>query len=243
FLRGYGYMSISNKVRKKLWAKSGNRCAICKTELFSKEDAKESLNIGEECHIISSAEKGPRHKSGIHNYDTYENLVLLCRNHHIEVDTLTDTYPEELLMYMKVNHENWVTNSLEESISKESMPQPKLLTRITSGKEVLNIIAGIDGFGFDYDEGSEEDNEFIGSILQTLTDYAEIIGMDVGPFERTKIATHIGSLLKELEFKGYFLFAERCIERLKCSDNITNENWITAKLYIKKNDSPDVTLF
>lgn len=113
FLKGVnGYMSITSKVRKKLWAKSGNRCAICKVELFSKAAADETLNIGEECHIISSAEKGPRHKDGLLNYDTYENLLLLCRNHHKEIDTLIDSYPEELLMYMKGNHENWVKTRL-----------------------------------------------------------------------------------------------------------------------------------
>lgn len=31
-------MSISDKVRKELWAKSGNRCAICKAELFQSFD-------------------------------------------------------------------------------------------------------------------------------------------------------------------------------------------------------------
>lgn len=31
-------MSISDKVRKELWAKSGNRCAICKAELSQSGD-------------------------------------------------------------------------------------------------------------------------------------------------------------------------------------------------------------
>ena len=31
-------MSISDKERKELWAKSGNRCAICKAELFQSVD-------------------------------------------------------------------------------------------------------------------------------------------------------------------------------------------------------------
>ena len=55
-------MAISDKTRKKLWAKSGNRCSICKTDLFSNKEKAEDLNIGEECHIISSKPKGPRHK-------------------------------------------------------------------------------------------------------------------------------------------------------------------------------------
>ena len=48
-------MAITSKTRKELWAKSGNRCAICKKELvhqISQEDG--SFIIGDECHIISS---------------------------------------------------------------------------------------------------------------------------------------------------------------------------------------------
>ena len=37
-------MSISDKVRKDLWAKSGNRCAICRKEFFSCID-KEKISI------------------------------------------------------------------------------------------------------------------------------------------------------------------------------------------------------
>ena len=49
-------MAITSKTRKELWAKSGNRCAICKKELvhqISQEDG--SFIIGDECHIISSS--------------------------------------------------------------------------------------------------------------------------------------------------------------------------------------------
>lgn len=195
-------MPISDKVRKKLWAKSGNRCAICKAELFSKEAADETLNIGEECHIISSAENGPRHKDGLLNYDSYENLLLLCRNHHKEIDTLIDSYTEDLLMYMKSNHENWVRNTLDQSLGKEEKIQPKLLTRMTSGKELLSILFGIQGCRTDYDEAStEEESEFIGSIFQTLSDYADLSGMGIEPFEKVKIATQLSQLLNRVRLR------------------------------------------
>jgi hypothetical protein len=235
-------MSITSKVRKKLWGKSGNRCAICKTELFSKEEHDETLNIGEECHIISSAGKGPRHKSGLLNYDIYENLLLLCRNHHKEIDTLIDSYPEELLMYMKSNHENWVKKTLDQSIDKIEESEPKLLTRMASGKELLCILSSIQGLRTDYDEASnKEENEFIGSILQTVSDYADLCGMGVEPFEKVKIASSLTLLLKELEMKGYFLFAERVIGNI-VHDGVKFDNWATATIIIKKNDSPEIVM-
>lgn len=55
-------MSITDKTRKKLWAKSGNRCALCKEELVAyKEEKSDEVVIGEECHIISNRPSGPRH--------------------------------------------------------------------------------------------------------------------------------------------------------------------------------------
>ena len=75
-------MAITSKTRKELWAKSGNRCAICKKELvhqISQEDG--SFIIGDECHIISSSIDGPRYKPGIEDYDSYDNLLLLCKIH------------------------------------------------------------------------------------------------------------------------------------------------------------------
>ena len=110
-------MGISNKTRKNIWSKSANRCSICKIELFSKKTKSDEFNIGEECHIISSKINGPRHKPNIDDYDISDNLILLCRNHHKEIDELTDTYSEELLRYIKLNHENWVKNTLDNSIN------------------------------------------------------------------------------------------------------------------------------
>ncbi|MBK7336102.1 MAG: HNH endonuclease [Saprospirales bacterium] len=80
---------------------------MCKVELFSNEEGKENLNVGEECHIISSEDTGPRHKTGLADYDEYDNLILLCRNHHKEIDELTETYTEELLRYIKQNPRNF----------------------------------------------------------------------------------------------------------------------------------------
>lgn len=92
-------MAISDKTRKMLWAKSGNRCAICKAELITEQETDSNLNIGEECHIISSKPKGPRYKPNLNDYDTFDNLILLCRNHHKEIDTLIDSFRRNIKIY------------------------------------------------------------------------------------------------------------------------------------------------
>ena len=228
-------MAISDKTRKVLWAKSGNRCSICKTELFSQKEEPDKLNIGEECHIISSKVKGPRHKNGLENYDSYENLILLCRNHHKEIDELVDTFTEELLSYIKTNHENWVSETLNKSLEKEKKQKPKFLKRITSGKELLNIVSDSYGYETDYDEvDNEEEAEYIGQVIQSLIDYGDISGM-VEPYDKVKMSIQ----LKELEEKGYYIFGERAVRKMKFT-NGDSDNWPIATLIIKKKNSKDV---
>jgi hypothetical protein len=125
-------MSISVKTRKTLWAKSGNRCAVCKKELVLEKDPFDVvLNLGEECHIVSSQNNGPRHEI-IPNfdYDQADNLILLCCNDHKMIDERVDFYPKTDLKNIKEAHETWVRNTLDnpkEKITKETSVQENLL--------------------------------------------------------------------------------------------------------------------
>ena len=230
-------MAISDRSRKKLWTKSANRCSIYKTKLFSKKENLTEFNIGEECHIISESKKGPRHKPNLEAYDSYDNLILLCRNHHKEIDELTETYTEELLRYIKLNHEKWVQETLDDAIKSKSKIKPKFLTRITSGKELLNIVTDSHGYRTDYDE-VENDADFIGGILQSLVDYGDLSEMEE-IYDKVKMSFQLNDILKELEEKGYYLFGEKNTEHVKFS-NGESDNWSIATLVIKKNDSPEI---
>jgi hypothetical protein len=93
-------MSILDKDRKLLWGRSANRCSICKKELvvLKTENDDDSI-IGEECHIISKRENGPRFRSNydFNNADSYSNLLLLCRIHHKVIDDQVNEYSEPAL--------------------------------------------------------------------------------------------------------------------------------------------------
>ncbi len=114
-------MSISDKDRKQLWAKSGNRCAICKEELFHANETGVGINIGEECHIISSTPGGPRYDANYGKYDTYQNLILLCCKHHKEIDDKNNivNYPPQKLHDIKLQHEEWVSERLDIASKKK----------------------------------------------------------------------------------------------------------------------------
>lgn len=233
-------MAISDKTRKFLWAKSGNRCAICKTELITNNISTEEFNIGEECHIISSKTNGPRHKVNLEEYDNYENLLFLCKNHHKEIDELTETYTEELLRYIKTNHENWVKNTIKNAINaQEKNEEPKFLSRITSGKDLFNIINEAYGYRTDYDDVQNEDElNLIGGFIQNLVDYGDISGM-VEPFDKVKIGLELQKLIDELDEKGYYVFGERGLEPMFLNQP-KSEKWTVATIIIKKKENPEI---
>lgn len=228
-------MAITAKTRKRLWGLSGNRCAICKKELFARDECSEdSFNIGDECHIISAKPNGPRHVSGLFDYDEYNNLILLCKNHHKEIDTLTASYPEELLRFMKANHENWVKQKLDETTEASQSEEPRFLRRVTSGKDLLNILCGAHGYRIDYDEpDTNEEHVYIGSVIQAITDYGEIAGMlNLEQGQKVEFSIELKQILDELWQHGYLVFAEREKELIGGSSD-GDAKWDIVTLLIK----------
>ena len=52
-------MAISVESRKRLWGRSGGKCAICKENLFEVASGYDTI-VGEEAHIIARSPGGPR---------------------------------------------------------------------------------------------------------------------------------------------------------------------------------------
>ena len=71
--------------------------------------------VGDECHIVSTQRIGPRYDSSFpkNNVDLCDNLILLCRLHHKQVDDQHATYTVESLHQIKADHENWVLERLK----------------------------------------------------------------------------------------------------------------------------------
>src|SRR5579871_2377933 len=90
---------------KRLFARCGNRCAFpkCPVQIF---DGK--VLFGEACHI-----KGA--KPGSARYDpnqtpeerhSYENLIVMCGNHHGVIDADEESYTVERIQKLKTDQEN-----------------------------------------------------------------------------------------------------------------------------------------
>ena len=100
-------MAISTTTLKQLWAKSYNRCAICGQQLVHNSGDSQHT-IGQVCHIVAKENRGPRANPSMSDEekDSYDNLIILCPNHHALIDKDTTTYTVDKLKNIKFNHEN-----------------------------------------------------------------------------------------------------------------------------------------
>lgn len=212
-------MSITDKTRKVLWGRSGNRCAICRQQLVVEQTSDDDHSIvGDECHIHSGASNGPRHDSTIppNKIDGIENLLLLCRVHHKMVDDQFQTYTAAVLRNIKINHEQWVNAQFETPDEKKPIrivrfknEMPTHLLPIESGHELFNLISGCHGhYPYHSDTLSDEEVELVGGFIQNIKDWADI-AEDLEPIEKLRAGKNLSDEIEELKESGFRVFGAR----------------------------------
>lgn len=212
-------MAISDKTRKILWARSGDSCAYCKHKLIiDATTCNDESVIGEECHIISSQIKGPRHDPTFpqEQIDSYKNLIVLCRDHHKVVDGQKDTYTTDILRKMKIDHEHWWKEKLTLSevpsspkIKRLKKNIPSYLSRLTSGKEALTLIDGACASYTAYDElETQEEVDIVGKFFLWVQDL-DVINIGSEPALPVQWGFKLTEMITELEETGSWVFGAR----------------------------------
>lgn len=96
--------------RKRLWGRSGNICSFphCGVELAPEKQA--NRLIGEEAHIKGDKPRAPRYhpQQSQEDGESYENRILLCPNHHTEIDADPETWTVDKLREIKAKHEQQI---------------------------------------------------------------------------------------------------------------------------------------
>jgi hypothetical protein len=240
-------MTITDKARKLLWGRSGNRCAVCKQELIvSATDKDSEAVVGDECHIVSGELNGPRHDPSYpqEKLDSYENLILLCRVHHKMVDDQATTFTAGILRQLKNNHEIMISEKLSDPkklkpvrLRRIKKNIPDYLVRVTTGKQLVDLIAGTYAFSMDHDElNSQEEVDLIGSFLQDLRDWMDIID-DAEPSDRVNSSYHLTQMIRDIEEKGFFVFGGREVQLLEGGIEDEPSNWPVAIVHVLRNDN------
>lgn len=97
---------LTQRTIKLLFSYSRNRCAYppCTSPLVQVDP---DVVIGDVCHIKAESKAGPRYdpKQTPQERSSFENLILLCKNHHQMIDAVPDTYTVNVLSDMKAAHE------------------------------------------------------------------------------------------------------------------------------------------
>lgn len=240
-------MSISEKTRKVLWGRSGNRCAICKNEMVIDATAQDDESVvADECHIKSSRPNGPRYDPSYlpDKLESYDNLMLLCRTHHKMVDDQAATFTTDILRQMKSNHEVWVSQRLAEGhktqpvrLRRVKQNIPAFLSRLTTGKEVLDLVTNAMAYSFDHEElKSQVEVDIVGGFLQEVQDWGEL-SADLEMSDRVQTAYSLTESLQILDEAGFFVFGGREVQFLEAGVQAEPSNWPIAILRVLRRDN------
>lgn len=238
-------MPISEKTRKLLWAKSGNRCAICRQKLaIDKTNTDSDSIVGDECHIISGKNKGPRFDENFPTeiIDEENNLIVLCKVHHKMIDDQSEKYTSVLLKEIKCSHIKWVDSKLDEKrngygykILRNKKFIPNTLPQIESGKRLLEMSSSCACYYKDYPENLDEnETEIVGGFIQDVIDWSDMSDI-VEPIDLIRASKTISDKIQELNDFGFIVFSGVEKQIIENSDG-TRETWNAFHIAILRNN-------
>ena len=223
---------IKDSDRKILWTRAGNRCSICGQALTLNTENGKNFVLGEEAHIVSRQVNGPRYKV-MDKYDSYDNLILLCPNHHSIVDKNVVSYSVERLKEIKRQHEQ----AIEKITDPRELHNEGTVYRnkefplhvISTGSEFVNIVDGAYSLSISNDDpNGEKESELIDSLHEELEalDILQMLPLS----ERPKIQLRISNLINELFQNGFYVIGAR--ENAKIKNKGSLESWSIAHIGI-----------
>lgn len=119
---------------KILYGLAAARCAFPKCRKVCAKEATEKDNaiaLGRIAHIYAHSDDGPRGNPDLTNAerDSYDNWILLCADCHDIVDKQADSYTADKLKVLKTEHEEWVTDRLEEQTLEITFHELEMVTQ------------------------------------------------------------------------------------------------------------------
>lgn len=109
-------MAVSERTKRIVWVRDGGCCAMCRERVFFTGSGQEPSRFrGEVAHIAAERADGPRGDSSLAQSDRNHenNLLLLCYQHHVEIDERPAEYSEEQLVEISRAHQSWLSERFE----------------------------------------------------------------------------------------------------------------------------------
>jgi hypothetical protein len=160
------------------------------------------------------------------------------------VDDQTATFTTDILRQMKSNHEVWVSQKLADGhrpqpvrLRRVKQNIPSFLFRLTTGKEILDLVTNAMAYAFEHDElKSQEEADLVGAFLEVAQDWGEL-SSDLEAGRRVQISYDLTKTLKELEDSGFFVFGGREVQILEGGVDSTPSNCPIAILRVLRKDN------
>ncbi len=164
-------------VTRRLYLASGNRCAFpqCVIALMTPD----AVLVGEICHIEGALPDSARFNSAMSNERrrSYDNLVLMCRNHHKTIDADEKTWKVAKLAALKQAHEAIYTAAIDKLRS-----QVGDITEGVTFTPETNGLAILDSDGLDSSEREEcrkDINRFAERLSRIPADARSVLALIV----------------------------------------------------------------
>jgi len=137
-------MAINPRTRQILWGKAGATCAFptcCRPLVRDGTSVDREVLVGEIAHIVAQSQEGPRGNFEVPggSIDGYDNLILLCHEHHELIDQQPHTYSVERLLQFKTDHEKWVRIRLSRDQECEGLSRHEKMVTETVYSTLLPI--------------------------------------------------------------------------------------------------------
>jgi len=242
-------MAISDRTRKLLWGRAGDRCAICRKPLSrDPEHAADRVTLlGEECHIEGGSPEGPRGASGsVRDLDGYENLILLCASDHVVVDGQPAKWTIERLRETKAAHERWVAARLSERGTRPEVfwqtpgTHRTDLESIRSGSRLMGLYARALSTSVRLPERlAQAPRELVGIIFRTAEEWSDI-WEDVPFDQKLSIEAELDDSLDELAAEGFTVLGG--ISKMLVVVDGRESPWPEALLLVRSNAEIDAML-
>jgi hypothetical protein len=125
--------SYADRDLKLLFGLSAARCAFpqCRQLCIVEQTAHDpAAMVGQIAHIIAHSNQGPRSDPMLSEKerDRYDNLILLCATHHLQVDGQANTYAIQQLRQWKADHEQWVQSALAQEMPRVTFRELEMVT-------------------------------------------------------------------------------------------------------------------
>ncbi len=234
---GTGPRNYTEKTIKRLFALSGNQCAFpnCSVKLVNTKNALDS-NI---CHIEAASVGGERYNPLMTDEERadYENLILLCRQHHDETNDI-ETYSVNVLKEIKRNHESIF---LQQKINNNPSMLKNAINAISelsldnyNETESLNVFDPKNKLKYNKIKRNFaiiEEYKVFHKLINTLYDELEL----QGSIKKEKLLLNIKQIYTKIK-GNYVLDSDTPLEIIQeNSDNIFDD--VYDELYIQLEDS------